>query len=398
MKRILVLTTHPIQYNAPLFRLLAKEYDLLVLYTWSQRETGFFDRSFGKDIQWDIPLLEGYSYEFVKNISPRPGSHHFWGIVNPSILKRIRRFNPDYRLVYGWNLFTHLLVIKWFRKRKILFRGDSSILDMGGDLRSRFKQRVLRWVYRSVSCFLYTGENNRQYFKACGVPDRKLLFAPHAVENERFFDSPDGRYEAEASKWRRELGIEEDQVVILFAGKFEAKKDPSLLIRAFMHLDDPSSRLILVGNGPLEAPLKQLAAGHPGIQFLPFQNQSKMPLVYRLGDLFCYPSKGPAETWGLSVNEAMACSRPVLVSDRVGCAVDLVKDGATGMIFRHGDENDLAKKMKEMVRDRAKLKKMGDHARKIIGNWSYQKDIEAVQRIINMEHSVTQCTYRGTQF
>ncbi len=372
--------------------MLAKEYDLLVLYTWSQRETVFYDRSFGKDIQWDIPLLEGYPYEFVKNSSPRPGSHHFWGIVNPSILKRIRQSDPDYLLVYGWNFFTHLLVIKWFGKKKILFRGDSSILDMGGDLRSRLKQRVLRWVYRSVSCFLYAGENNRRYFKACGVPDRKLLFVPHAVENERFFDTPDGRYAAEASTWRQELGIGEEPVVILFAGKFEAKKDPDLLIRAFLLLDDPSLRLIMVGNGPLESRLKQLAAGHRGIHFLPFQNQSKMPVAYRLGDLFCYPSRGPGETWGLAVNEAMACARPVLASDKVGCAADLVKDGVTGMAFRHGDENDLAQKMKEMARDRAKLKAMGENARKTIGDWSYQKDIESVQRIINMEHRVAPCS------
>ncbi|MGB3547223.1 MAG: hypothetical protein WBA17_09630, partial [Saprospiraceae bacterium] len=92
MKKLAIVTTHPIQYNAPLFKLLAsrKKLSLRVFYTWSQAADTVKDRTFDRDIKWDIPLLEGYDYEFVQNISKKPGSHHFFGIDCPALNTRLK--------------------------------------------------------------------------------------------------------------------------------------------------------------------------------------------------------------------------------------------------------------------------------------------------------------------
>ena len=93
MKRLAVITTHPIQYNAPLFKLLADRgvLQIKVFYTWGGKVlTEKYDPGFGKTINWDIPLLEGYEYSFVKNISLEPGSYHFKGIINPSLNEEVK--------------------------------------------------------------------------------------------------------------------------------------------------------------------------------------------------------------------------------------------------------------------------------------------------------------------
>src|SRR6476469_3204732 len=97
-ERLAIITTHPVQYNAPLFKELAKRnvLDSKVFYTWGEGGLGKkYDYGFGKEIEWDIPLLEGYSYEFMTNISKNPGVHHFYGIINPDLFAKIDAFKPS---------------------------------------------------------------------------------------------------------------------------------------------------------------------------------------------------------------------------------------------------------------------------------------------------------------
>jgi hypothetical protein len=111
LKRLAIISTHPIQYNAPSFRLLALDgrVQLKVFYTWEQsRSGGKFDPGFGKNIEWDIPLLEGYDHTFIRNTAADPGPHHFYGMVNPTLNQEVADWKPDAVLVYGWNFSSHL--------------------------------------------------------------------------------------------------------------------------------------------------------------------------------------------------------------------------------------------------------------------------------------------------
>ena len=115
--RLAIVTTHPIQYYAPVFKLLADKIDVKVFYTWGSEAMEKFDPGFGKAISWDIPLLDGYSYEWVKNTAPNPGSHHFKGIINPNLINQIKFWQADAILVYGWAYDSHLKVIRHFKNK-----------------------------------------------------------------------------------------------------------------------------------------------------------------------------------------------------------------------------------------------------------------------------------------
>ena len=385
--RLAIVVTHPIQYYAPLFKLMALDHtiELKVFYTLGI-DLNVEDKGFGKSISWDIPLLDGYEYEFLENNANDKGSHHFKGISNPQATLRIDHFGPDAILIYGWAYQSHLALIKHYAHRTpIWFRGDSTLLDEKGLIKPLLKRIFLKWVYKKIRLAFYTGTNNKAYFKHYGVKEEQLIFAPHAIDNERFGVNK----EAEATAFRESLAVGEDDILILFAGKFEEKKDPVLLLDAFIELQKPNVHLLFVGNGLLEKKLKlkveRSKISIPNIHFLDFQNQRQMPVVYQACDLFCLPSKGPAETWGLAVNEAMATGKAILLSNKVGCAVDLVEVQKNGSIFIAGDIADFKSKIEKLTVSRATLKKMGQYSAERIKNWSLQEQSARIIKSINLE-------------
>lgn len=336
--RLAIVSTHPIQYYAPIFQLLARSQRLhvRVFYTWSQVAGGSVtDSGFGRSITWDIPLTEGYEFEFVPNVARQPGTGHFWGLRNPGLNAAIETWDADAVLVFGWNLASHLAALRHFNGRlPVFFRGDSTLLDRSSWWRTALRRVALSWVYRYVDVAVAVGSNNRDYFRWCGIPSERIAFAPHAIDAKRFAD-PEGGHQARAAQWRDELGIPAGARTLVYAGKLVDKKDPLLLFDAFVGCG-AAGHLVFVGDGVLEPELRARAASRNDVHFLPFQNQQAMPAVYRLGDVFVLPSRGPGETWGLALNEAMATGRPVIAGSKVGGARDVVTD-RTGWMFESGD-------------------------------------------------------------
>lgn len=373
--RLAVITTHPIQYYAPVFRRLAERdvVTLRVFYNWKGGgdEEAAYDPGFEEEVQWDLPLLEGYDYTFVMNAASDPGTHHFWGLVNPELVTSVKNWHPDAVLIHGWNYASHLWALLRFHGNvPVLFRGDSTLIDESSGPRKWMRRLWLRWVYRHVEAALYVGTNNRKYYEAHGLESQQLYWVPHVVDNDRFAEH-DGA-EEEAMQWRRDLGIPEEHPVLLFAGKIEHKKAPDTLLEAFLQLEREDAHLVVVGSGPLEERLRRDGAHHPRIHFLGFQNQSRMPVVYRLGEVFVLPSRGPGETWGLAVNEAMACGSAVVVSDKVGCAPDLV-DEETGAVVPAENAGALRETLSDLLRDKEQLKQMGHRSAERIEEWSIGK-------------------------
>jgi glycosyltransferase involved in cell wall biosynthesis len=378
--RLAIITTHPIQYYAPIFKLLQQRdhISLKVFYTLGEAgKLNKYDTGFKKVINWDVPLLDGYEHEFVENTAPQPGSHHFKGIINPDIISRINAFNPNAILMIGWAYSGHLKVLRYYKgKVPVYFRGDSNLLDEKPTLKQVLRQIWLKWIYSHVDHAFYVGTNNKAYYLKYGLKNSALSFAPHAINNEVF--GIDRTTESKAL--RTSLDIADDAILILFAGKFEDKKDPLLLLQAFINLNQTNVYLLFTGNGVLEFELKKLTGQNPNIKFLGFQNQSAMPAVYQACDLFCLPSKGPAETWGLAVNEAMACGKAVLVSGKVGCAIDLVKPGYNGDIFKTGSVIDLGEKLSGLLAyGKAGLAEMGANSKNIIRDWSFENIAIAIE-------------------
>jgi glycosyltransferase involved in cell wall biosynthesis len=360
-KRVAFVVSHPIQYTVPLYRRLARRDDveIKVFFTWHAGTRAVDDRGFGRPIAWDIPLTDGYDFELVPNIASDPGTHHFLGLRNPALLDRVMSWQPDVVHITGWAWLSHLQLLHALPRRGVrtLFFGDSHLL--GGEPngpRWWIKSAVLRRVYSWPTGCLFAGSANRAYFETFGVPPERLYPCPHSIDVSRFAN-PAAQSEGEAARWRSELGIAREQKVLLFAGKFDANKRPVQLMRTVAKLHDGEIVLVLVGAGELQAEIDAIAASDPArFRVLPFQNQSRMPIVYRLGDVFIMPSA--AETWGIAVNEALACGRPVVVSDGAGCAADVV-DVTCGRIFRRNDWSALGKVIEELKQNGDVVAAMG---------------------------------------
>jgi glycosyltransferase involved in cell wall biosynthesis len=349
--KLAIVTTHPIQYNAPWFKLLAAQsgISLKVFYTWEQANSNNkYDPGFGKVVTWDIPLLDGYDYTFVKNTSKAPGSHHFMGIINPSLNREIEAWGADTVLVFGWPFKSHLACIKYFKgKIPVLFRGDSTLLDERRGVKKILRRLFLMYVYSFIDYALYVGTNNKKYFLAHGLKEKQLVFVPHAVDNNRFIEKKE-EYIKEAIKWKIELGISPDDFVILYAGKFNNKKNPFFLLDLAKKLPGDFLKFVLVGNGELEEGLKNAATDNR-IIFIDFQNQSKMPVIYYLSDVFILPSNGPGETWGLAINEALACDKYVVATTKCGGAIDLIQNNINGLLIEPGEIRNTAEYIIELM-------------------------------------------------
>lgn len=376
--RFAIVTTHPIQYYAPVFKLLAGGCELKVFYTWGEESIKpKFDPGFGKTIEWDIPLLDGYDYEFLNNVSKQPGSHHFKGIKNPDVIQRIDAFQPHVILVYGWAYQSHLKILRHFKgKIPTWFRGDSNLIDKSPTWKSLLKRIFLQWVYSHVDKAFYVGSANEAYFHRYGMKASQLVFAPHAIDIGRFAED---RSE-EVLTLRKSLHIEETDILILFAGKLDLIKNPEILINAYAQLGQKNVHLLFVGNGTLEKKLMFLSKTlkSEAIHFLPFQNQKTMPVIYQSCDVFCLPSR--RESWGLAVNEAMAAGKAIIASDKLGCATDLVQEGLNGYVFKSEDQADLLIKLKLACTSLSHLSKLGLQSKKIIENWSFDVQVTAIAK------------------
>ncbi len=231
MRRLAVITTHPIQYYAPWFRQISNQLNgaFRVFYLWDFGITDQVDPSFQQALRWDLPLLEGYESEIVPNCSRRPGTDHFWGIDNPNLGQRLREWQPTAILCLGYNYATmvRLLLRRQVGHVPLLLRGDSHRLIKRRGFSAWLKKQILTALFRRFAAFLYVGKANRDYLQQHGATDQQLFFSPHAVDNDRFRANAE-QVEKEGAAWKQLLGIPANKRVILFAGKFQEKNAHSI--------------------------------------------------------------------------------------------------------------------------------------------------------------------------
>jgi glycosyltransferase involved in cell wall biosynthesis len=343
-----VVASHPIQYQAPWFRNLAERVDLTVIFA-CQLDAKAQGKDFGRAFVWDVDLLSGYRHEFLTNISQSPDTARFFGCDTPAVGDRINKENFDAVILTGWNLKSYWQASEVCRKRGIpvLVRGDSQLETPRSKVRQLIKKVVYPILLKRFDGFLCVGTRNREYLKYYGVGDERIFSAPHFIDNDWFSARA---VEGDRVQIRSQWGCREDEVVVLFAGKFIEEKRAVDLLRAVASLPESIHPLVvMVGGGELESCLRT-AASEAGIRvvFTGFKNQSELPELYAAADAIVLPSY--SETWGLVVNEAMACGIPAVVSDACGCAPDLVEDGVTGFTYPCGDVVALAVCLKEIVR------------------------------------------------
>jgi glycosyltransferase involved in cell wall biosynthesis len=368
-------------------------YSIKVFYTLGANSNLLINNGFGKEEHWNIDLLSGYNYEFIENVSSRPSSSTYWGIKNPLLINKILSYQPDVLIVYGWKHQSHLSVLNYFHNRvPILFRGDSTTLNDSSAffLRPFFRYVFLQWVYRKVDYVLSPGKASDKYFLRSGLRKNQIIRAEHAIDNERFMSMTE-KEEEQLLNLKISLSIKPSEIVFLFAGKFIEVKSPFLLINAFVNLKKQNSnvRLLFVGNGILENEIIKKLNEFPvdissSITLLSFQDQVQMKLLYRVADVFVLPSK--SETWGLSVNEALACGTPVLVSDKCGSSIDLIKEDLNGLVFKSEDSQNLLQQMQKMCNNDFR-KQLAANTRISLKKYTYQSYKNALDQLFEISEN-----------
>jgi glycosyltransferase involved in cell wall biosynthesis len=359
--------------------------DLMVYFCWNFGVTESLDPEFGRKIKWDTPLLEGYNFKFLKNFSLKPSSG-FWGQLNPSIIWELFKDRPDLLIIFGWNSYSNWLAAKTAKILgiKIAVRGENPLNQelLKASWKLFIKKIIFIPVFKLVNFFLYIGEENRKFYKYYGVSDKKLFFAPYAVDNNFFFQKNE-EIKSRRTELRAKYGFGVGDTVLLFVGKLIEKKRPQDLLLAYrkLVLENPNLKLVFVGDGNLRLDLEKETTNLPGVVFVGFKNQSELPEFYTLADTFVLPS-GMGETWGLVINEAMCFGLPVLVSSLVGCGSNLVKEGKNGFIFQFGDIEDLCVKLKLLVSIPHKMSEFGHESKEVIKKYSFGTDAEVMVNLI----------------
>jgi len=379
---LFVLTSHPIQYQAPLFRKLAgviPEFKVFFLSDKGYQEHK--DPEFGVRFSWDIPLIDGYKNQFLEK--------------EKDILSELSRNKPDYFLVYGWNKSIYRKAIATAKKLgvKTFLIGEN---PLNQELFKPFWKRMLKKIilgkllFNKVDAFLYIGKENKKFYQYYGVPEDKLFFAPYAVDNQRFQKAAADLI-PKIDELRAKLNIAPEDIVILFAGKLIPKKRPVDLLKVYVDLrsrflihETHSTKLIFVGDGPLRRPMEDYLKGlkFPDIMFAGFKNQTEIPEFYALADIFVLPS-GLGETWGLVINEAMNFGLPVVPTSVVGSAPDLVRENENGFIVPLGDLRIFADALYSLIKNTELRKKFGRRSREIVLKYSYENDIKGLKQAMN---------------
>jgi glycosyltransferase involved in cell wall biosynthesis len=382
--RLAILASHAVQYQAPLFRALAEapDIDLTVFYCWNAGASDYFDPGFGRVVKWDTPLMTGYRAVTLPNASWKPGSDHFWGLINPRVVVELRRGQFDAVLVHGWaHCSDWLAMLTAFGLRIPVFqRAEANVGNAAhARLRSRVAHVLLNRVWRQLAGIFATGTSGREYFARRGVPLDRIFVLPYAVDNRFFFDRAKALASARA-RIREDLGIVDGTPIILFAGKLIERKRPQDLLAAFARIHHHHGAVLLfVGDGELRPSLETAAESLrlDNVRFAGFQNQERITRFYAAADVFALPST--YETWGLVINEAMCFSLPIVASRGAGAVRDLVQDGCNGYVFEPGDIDALARALDRLLSDPAQRRGMGQRSAELIAEWSHDTDVAVLR-------------------
>lgn len=358
--RIAIVATHPIQYQVPWYRVLNETLSpnrLLIYYgtipSPAQQGVGF-DRS----VRWDIPLLDGYEWQSIGIARREHALERFWGLRTSEFADRLQADSIDIAILTGWYPLFMLQALLACRRLRVpvIVRSESNDLKP-----RRYVTRLLqRRLLNQFDGFLTIGRRNHDFYRRHGISDQHLYWCPYFVDNTRF-EQQSRCLRSRRQQLRCQWNITAEAQCVLFCGKLISKKHIDDLVRSMdaAYRRNRNLHLLIVGDGEQRQETEQYCRqrGLP-TTFAGFLNQSEISTAYVAADCLVLPSDA-GETWGLVVNEAMACGLPVIVSDQIGCAADLVKEDVTGQVYRCGDVARLTELILDLAHNSQHWKAMG---------------------------------------
>jgi glycosyltransferase involved in cell wall biosynthesis len=378
-RRVLAIATHPVQYAAPQFRRMAASpaLDFQVAYCDLRGATPSFDPDFGTTVAWDIPLLDGYAWT---SLTGQSSNESFGEPVGRGLSKLIRRGNFHAILCYVSYLqreFWSAYFAARLSGAAFLFGTDAAKLAPrdGRSWKVAVKQLVWPRLFGLADQVIVPSSATRDLMCSLGIPKERITLTPYSVDNDWWTErSRSIDRDAVRASW----GASDQEVVILFCAKLQPWKRPGDLLRAFADCNIPNARLIFAGDGPLRADLESQASSlnvRGKVRFLGFVNQSSLPAVYKGADVMVLPSE--YEPFAVVVNEAMCCGCPVIASDQVGAARDLVQPVYPPFVFPCGDINRLTATLRTAVADRYTLQDLREKCVTHMQTWSFDQNVPA---------------------
>lgn len=364
---LVVLTSHPIQYQAPLWREMAKagiDFEVWFLTPHAMQPTE--DIEFGKTFAWDLDLLEGYRYRFLE-IDGGWSLNSFWGIrVRDNWKQLFERHSVTHLWIEGWRFYVLWQAASSAASAglRLWMRAEANNCSSRNWIKALVRRRSLKWLFSKFDQFLCIGSANRRFYLSMGVCPEKIIDAPYCVDNDRFAAEAAER-RPRRSAIRDKWNIPKSSYCVLFCGKLIQKKRPLDVISALQEFPLGSVHLLVVGEGELIEDMRRLTnvvfdflegttfnvRKTVPASFVGFLNQSKIVDAYVAADCLVLPSNA-GETWGLVVNEAMASGLQCIVSDQCGCSEDLL---LAERIYPMGDIKSLASILQYLVDKKSQL-------------------------------------------
>ena len=381
MKKVAYLITHPIPYQSSLMRELSKskKFNFKVFYCSKITLSNYKDIEMNKNINWNFDLLSGYEYKFLKSFFDYSVPSFFLPI-NYGLIYQLKKDKFDYILIHGHARFYNLLIIIFSKLIgiKVLLRSESNNQHSKRKLLSKL---TLKFIDIFIYKYLAIGSLNKDYYISKGIKNNKIQMMYYTVDNDYF-----QKFKIDSVMKKKFLTNNHlfNKKIFLFAAKFIERKNLIFFLNVYLNilkknLDFKSkAHLLLIGDGELKNDvLKIIKKNKNEITYLGFIDQKKIPFFYHISDIFVIPSK--VENWGLTVNEAMCCGLPIIASNKVGSAYDLL-DNKNSFIFDYDNEVQLGKILINCIN--TDLKKMSNESIKKIKKFNNKTNMKLLEQVI----------------
>ena len=388
--RVLVVASHPVQYAAPVYRAYAERDDLdpVVAFCSLAGAERVYDPGFGVEIEWDVPILEGYRWLAPRNRSPRPDLSTFVGAINPSLWTLIRGERFDTVVCFGYRSASFWLA--WLAARstgaRFIWASEAHHWESRRPrgFKGPLKRLLIPWIYRRADACIAMSTRTVRFLRSIGIRPERVYFTPFAVDTG-YFSSRAAAADRDAE--RVERGIPVGAFVALQVGRLTPYKRPGDLLEAASRITDV--HVAIAGSGPLEPQLRSqadLLGIADRVHFLGFVNQQKLPDVYAMADVLAVPSEW--ENYPLVVPEAVAAGLPVILTETCSAAGDVAVDEANAFVVRVGDVDALADRLRRLVEDPDLRAAMAADARDRMVEWTPERHAAAFAAACSGDTSV----------
>lgn len=383
--KLAILDTHPVHYRTSLYKKISEnsKIDLKVYFCSDSGLKKQYDPAFGKSIKW-FDEIKGFNYKFLKNYYLRKNPIPPKGLWNFKIIKELKKEKFDAIIIYGYSSFTSKLAMIYSKiiSLPVIFREE--IDEIKGNIIKRIIKKVFYLIYLKLpNVFLYSYKKNKKFYERFGVDTNKLFFHPCAVDNN-FFQKRKKELINKKDVIKEKFGIKRNRKIILYVGKLVKRKRPFDLLKAYEKLSEKNDiSLLFIGEGDQKKELEKYVKDKKikNVFFKGFVNQKKLPKFFIIAEIFVLPSEYDPSPKQL--NEAMNFALPVIVSNKIGTANDLVKHKKQGLVYNCGNINELKKYLNKLINNKDLRKKIGERFFKKNSRWNFDKDVNATINALN---------------